>query len=281
MDRRAFGGTGAAVPVIGQGTWMLEKADRRSALATLRRGLDLGLVHIDTAELYGNGGVEKLVGEAIAGRRDQVYLVSKVSPHNASAAGTITACERSLRRLGTDHLDCYLLHWPGSHAIADTIAGFERLRDAGKIRAWGLSNFDVEELEEAAAVAGAERIACNQVLYHLEERSIEDEVLPWCQAHGVAVVGYSPFGSGRFPALSSRGGRLLGEIAAAHGASPRQVALAFLVRRPSLFAIPKAARVAHVEDNAAAGVLALTDDDLTRLDAAFPRRHRRRGVPML
>src|SRR5262249_25902111 len=222
----------------GQGTWMLEKADRPSALATLRRGLDLGLVHIDTAELYGSGRVEELVGEAIAGRRDQVYLVSKVSPHNASAAGTVTACERSLRRLGTDHLDCYLLHWPGSHAIADTIAGFERLRGAGKIRAGGLSNFDAEELEEAAAAAGAERIACNQVLYHLEERSIEHAVLPWCEAHGVAVVGYSPFGSGHFPAASSRGGRMLADIASAHGSTPRHVALRFLLPPPSPFALP-------------------------------------------
>ncbi len=281
MECRSFGGTGATVPAIGQGTWMLEKTDRRSALAALRRGLDLGLVHIDTAELYGSGGVEEVVGEAIAGRRDQVYLVSKVRPHNASAAGTVAACERSLRRLGTDHLDCYLLHWPGSHPIADTIAGFERLRGAGKIRAWGLSNFDVDGLEEAAAVGGAGRIACNQVLYHLAERSIEHEVLPWCEAHGVAVVGYSPFGSGRFPAAASRGGRLLAGIAAAHGSTPRQVALRFLVRRPSLFAIPKAGRVAHVEDNAAAGTLALTDDDLARLDAAFPRRGRRRGVATL
>jgi diketogulonate reductase-like aldo/keto reductase len=281
MERRPFGGTGAAMPVIGQGTWMLEKSDRRGALAALRRGLDLGLVHIDTAELYGSGEVEELVGEAIGGRRDQVYLVSKVRPHNGSSAGTVAACERSLRRLGTDRLDCYLLHWPGSHPIADTIAAFERLREAGKIRAWGLSNFDVDGLAEAAAVAGAGRMACNQVLYHLEERSIEHEVLPWCEAHGVAVVGYSPFGSGHFPAASSRGGRLLADIAVAHGSTPRQVALRFLVRRPSLFAIPKAARVAHVEDNAAAQTLVLTDDDLTRLDAAFPRRGRRRGVPML
>jgi diketogulonate reductase-like aldo/keto reductase len=281
MERRTFGGTGVAVPVIGQGTWMLERSDRRSALAALRRGLELGLLHVDTAELYGNGSVEELVGEVIASRRDEIYLVSKVLPTNASTAGTIAACERSLRRLRTDRLDCYLLHWPGSHPIADTIAGFEHLRRDGKIRAWGVSNFGVEELAEAATVAGAARIACNQVLYHLEERSIEHEVIPWCEAHGVAVVGYSPFGSGRFPSASSRGGRVLGDIAAAHGASPRQVALQFLVGRPSLFAIPKAARVAHVEDNAAAATLALTDDDLARLDGAFPLRRRRRGVPML
>jgi len=281
MERRTFGRTDVAVPVIGQGTWMLERTDRRSALAALRRGLDLGLLHVDTAELYGSGRVEELVGEVVTARRDEVYLVSKVLPKNASTAGTIAACERSLRRLRTDRLDCYLLHWPGSHPIADTIAGFERLRRDGKIRAWGVSNFGVEELEEAAAVVGATSIACNQVLYHLEERSIEHEVMPWCEAHAVAVVGYSPFGSGRFPSTSSRAGRVLGDIAAAHGASPHQVALQFLVRRPSLFAIPKAGRVAHVEDNAAATTLALTDDDLARLDAAFPRRRRRRGVATL
>ena len=281
MERRTFGRTDVAVPVLGQGTWMLERTDRRSALAALRRGLDLGLLHVDTAELYGSGRVEELVGEVVTARRDEVYLVSKVLPKNASTAGTIAACERSLRRLRTDRLDCYLLHWPGPHPIADTIAGFERLRRDGKIRAWGVSNFGVEELEEAAAVVGATSIACNQVLYHLEERSIEHEVMPWCEAHAVAVVGYSPFGSGRFPSTSSRAGRVLGDIAAAHGASPHQVALQFLVRRPSLFAIPKAGRVAHVEDNAAATTLALTDDDLARLDAAFPRRRRRRGVATL
>jgi diketogulonate reductase-like aldo/keto reductase len=278
MERRTFGRTGVAVPVIGQGTWKLERTDRRSALAALRRGLDLGLLHVDTAELYGSGRVEELVGEAIAGRRDEVYLVSKVYPKNASTAGTIAACERSLRRLRTDRLDCYLLHWPGSHPIADTIAGFEHLRRDGKIRAWGVSNFGVGELEEAAAVAGATSIACNQVLYHLKERSIEHEVMPWCEARGVAVVGYSPFGSGRFPSSWRRSGRVLGDIAAAHCVSPRQVALQFLVRRSSLFAIPKAGRVAHVEDNAAAATLVLTDDDVARLDAAFPRGRRRRGV---
>ena len=281
MERRTFGRTDVAVPVLGQGTWMLERTDRRSALAALRRGLDLGLLHVDTAELYGSGRVEELVGEVVTARRDEVYLVSKVLPKNASTAGTIAACERSLRRLRTDRLDCYLLHWPGSHPIADTIAGFERLRRDGKIRAWGVSNFGVEELEEAAAVVGATSIACNQVLYHLEERSIEHEVMPWCEARGVAVVGYSPFGSGRFPSPSSRAGRVLGNIAAAHGASPRQVALQFLVRRSSLFAIPKAGRVAHVEDNAAAATLALTDDDVARLDTAFPRGRRQRGVPTL
>jgi diketogulonate reductase-like aldo/keto reductase len=281
MRLRRFGRTGARVPPIGQGTWELETTSARGAVTALRRGIDLGLTHIDTAEMYGDGRVEEIVGEAIAGCRDRVYLVSKVLPRHASRRGVVDACKRSLRRLRTGHLDCYLLHWPGSHPIADTIAGFETLRQAGLIRAWGVSNFDVPGLEEAAAVAGAEGIACNQVLYHLAERAIEHEVLPWCEARGVAVVGYSPFGSGRFPASTSRGGRVLAEIAAAHGASPRQVALRFLVRRPALFAIPKAARLAHVEDNAAAERLELTAGDLARIDAAFPRGQRRHGVPTL
>src|SRR5438093_1569885 len=249
-------------------------------VAAVRAGLDLGMTHIDTAELYGSGRVEELVGEAIAGRRDQVFLVSKVLPQNASRAGARRACEASLRRLRTDRLDCYLLHWPGRHPLADTIAAFEQLRREGKVRAWGVSNFGVEEMERAAAIAGAERIACDQVLYHLEERTIEHAVIPWCVARGIAVVGYSPFGSGHLPGPRSRGGRVLAEIAAAHGATARQVALAFLVRSPGLFTIPKAARAAHVAENARAGDLALSAEDVRRIDAAFPRRPWR-GLPML
>ena len=258
----------------------MERDDRAAAVAALRAGLDLGMTHIDTAELYGSGRVEELVGEAIAGRRDQVFLVSKVLPQNASRAGTRRACEASLRRLRTDRLDCYLLHWPGRHPLADTLAAFEQLRREGKIRAWGVSNFGLEEMERAAAIAGAERIACHQVLYHLEERTIEHALVPWCVAHGIAVVGYSPFGSGHFPGPRSRGGRVLAEIAAVHGATPRQVALAFLVRSPGLFTIPKAARAAHVAENARAGDLALSAEDVRRIDAAFPRRPWR-GLPML
>jgi diketogulonate reductase-like aldo/keto reductase len=280
VRRAPFGSTGVAVPVIGQGTWNMERDGRAAAAAALRAGLDLGMTHIDTAEMYGAGRVEELVGEAIAGRRDQVFLVSKVLPENASRAGVRRACEASLRRLRTDRLDCYLLHWPGRHPLPDTIAAFEELRREGKIRSWGVSNFDVDELERAAAIAGAERIACNQVLYHLEERTIEHAVIPWCVARGIAVVGYSPFGSGRFPGARTRGGRVLAEIAAAHGATPRQVALAFLVRARGVFTIPKAARAAHVAENARAGELVLSADDVERLDAAFPRG-RRRGLPIL
>jgi diketogulonate reductase-like aldo/keto reductase len=281
VERRPFGPGRRQVPVIGQGTWHLERADRATAIATLRRGLDDGLGHVDTAEMYGDGAAEEIVGEAIAGRRDEVYLVSKVLPEHASRGGTIAACEASLGRLRTDHLDCYLLHWRGRHPLEDTIAAFERLERDGKILAWGVSNFDVSDLEEAWAVAGEGRIACNQVLYHLKERAIEHAVLPWCEKHDVAVVGYSPFGSGRFPSPRTGGGRVLREIAAAHGVSARAVALRFLVRSPSVFTIPKASQPAHADENAAAGALRLGAAELARIDEAFPRGPRPRVLPML
>jgi diketogulonate reductase-like aldo/keto reductase len=194
------------VPTIGQGTWMLEEAERGAALAALRRGLDLGMTHIDTAEMYGDGAAEELVAEAISGRRDEVFLVSKVLPSNASREGTLQACDRSLARLGTDRLDCYLLHWRGRFPLEDTIAAFAELKRAGKILSWGVSNFDVDDLEEALVMAGEGQIACNQVLYHLGERAIEHAVLPWCQQHGVALVAYSPFGQQDFPSPASLAG---------------------------------------------------------------------------
>jgi diketogulonate reductase-like aldo/keto reductase len=275
MRHRTFGPTGKEVSVIGQGTWNLEK-DRRRAVEAVRRGLDAGMTHVDTAEMYGGGEVEELLGEALAGRRDEVFLVSKVLPQNSSRRGTLQACERSLARLRTDHLDCYLLHWRGSHPLEDTFAAFEELRQAGKIRSWGVSNFDEEDLAEAVRLAGEGKIACNQVLYHLKERAIEHAVLPFCEEHGIAVVAYSPFGSGRFPSS-----RVLSEIAGARGATPYQIALAFLTRRPSLFAIPKSSDPRHAADNAAAGDLELTGEEVRRLDEAFPRRPRRPGVPTL
>ncbi|NTX09301.1 aldo/keto reductase [Myxococcus sp. CA056] len=272
MEQRVFGGTGKQVPVLGQGTWQMEEDDREEAIRSLRAGLDLGLTHVDTAELYGHGRVEEsIVSEAIAGRREEVFLVSKVMPSNATYAGTLTACERSLKRLRTDWLDCYLLHWPGSHPLAETVRAFEKLVADGKIRSWGVSNFAVSDLDELLTLTKPEHIACNQVLYHLEERAIEHAVLPWCEEQGVAVVGYSPFGNGRFPKPQSPGGRVLEAIARAHDATARQVALQFLVRRPSLFAIPKASRVAHLRDNAAAVSLKLSADELARIDAAFPK----------
>jgi diketogulonate reductase-like aldo/keto reductase len=281
MERRRFGPTSVEVPIIGQGTWMLEGGDRTAAVAALQRGLDLGMTHVDTAEMYGNGLAEQLVGAAIAGRRDQVFLVSKVLPENASRRGTITACDRSLARLRTDRLDCYLLHWRGRYPLEDTIAAFDQLEHDGKIRSWGVSNFDVADLDEALEIAGPGRIACNQVLYHLGERAIEHHVLPWCQAHGVALVGYSPYGHGDFPAPGSRPGQLLQQIARAHGVTARQVALAFLARRPPLFTIPKASTARHTEENARAADVALTPDDLDRLEAAFPLGESSDQLPML
>ncbi len=281
MQTRPFGSTQRQVAVVGQGTWYLDEADRRTAIAALRRGLDCGMTHIDTAELYGSGAAEDIVGEAIAGRRDEVYLVSKVLPQNASRAGTRAACERSLSHLRTDRLDCYLLHWPGPHPLEQTIAAFEDLIRAGKILAWGVSNFDVPDLEAAQAIAGAGRLACNQVLYHLQERAIEHAVIPWCERHGVAVTGYSPFGHGQFPGPRTAAGRVLADIAEARGVAPRQAALAFLTRRPSLFAIPKASTPAHAEENARAVSLRLSDAEIARIDAAFPRGGEPRGLPML
>ncbi len=282
VERRKFGSTGREVAVIGQGTWYIEQADAKTAIEALRRGLDLGMRHIDTAEMYGSGAAEELVGEAIAGRRDEVFLVSKVLPHNASRNGTAAACERSLKRLRTDRLDCYLLHWRGSHPLEDTVAAFERLRADGKILSWGVSNFDVDDLDEVRAIAGAGHPACNQVLYHLRERAIEHGVIPWCDENGVAVVAYSPFGhAGGFPGPNTAGGRTLKAIADRHNATPRQVALRFLTRRISVFAIPKASNLSHAEENAGAGALNLSDAELAKIDAAFPLGPRPRSQPML
>lgn len=281
MERRRFGPTNREVSVFGQGTWFIETGDRPSAIAALRRGLDLGMSHIDTAEMYGDGLAEDIVGAAIMGRRDEVFLVSKVLPENASRTGAIAACERSLAHLKTDHLNCYLLHWRGRFPLEETVAAFDALQQAGKILSWGVSNFDVADLQDMLAVAGERRIACNQVLYHLDERAIEHRVVPWCEAHDVAVVAYSPFGSGSFPRPSSKGGRVLKEIATRHAATAHQVALRFLVRRPSLFAIPKASKAVHVAENAAAAKLRLSNADFALIDAAFPIGAAPRSLPML
>ena len=279
MRQQNFGRNGPEVSVIGQGTWYIDRGDRKRAVAALRRGIDLGMTHIDTAEMYGDA--ELVIAEAIAGKRDDLFLVSKVLPSNASRRGTIAACERSLKRLKTDRLDCYLLHWRGSYPLAETVAAFEELAHAGKIRAWGVSNFDINDLDEMLAVAGEGRIACNQVLYHLQERAIEHAVIPWCEQHGVAVVAYSPFGHDDFPAPRSKAGQLLQEIADAHQGTPRQVALSFLTRTKSVFAIPKASSADHAVDNAAAGDLVLDKDEIAALDKAFPRGAKPRGLPML
>jgi diketogulonate reductase-like aldo/keto reductase len=277
MRLRRFGNLLRTAAIIGQGTWHIDQGNRVLAVAALRRGIDQGMTHIDTAEIYGDA--ECVVGKAIAGRRDEIFLVSKVPPQDASRAGVVAACERSLARLGTDRLDCYLLHWRGPHPLPETIAGFDDLVGTGKILAWGVSNFDVADLDEAAAVAGPGRIACNQVLYHLGERAIEHAVMPWCERHDVAVVGYSPFGHDSFPGENTPGGRVLAEIAAARDATPRQVALAALARRG--FVIPKASTPEHAAENAAAGDLDLDDDEFAGIDAAFPRGPKPRSLPMI
>jgi diketogulonate reductase-like aldo/keto reductase len=260
MKHRPFGANGPQVPVIGQGTWYIDRGDRAGAIAALRHGIDLGMSHIDTAEMYGDA--ELVVADAVAGRRDDVFLVSKVLPSNASRRGTINACERSLARLRTDRLDCYLLHWRGSYPLAETVAAFEQLVSAGKIRSWGVSNFDADDLDELLAIAGPGKIACNQVLYHLRQRAIEHAVIPWCERNKVAVVAYSPFGHDDFPSPRGKPGELLQRIASAHGASARQAALSFLTREAAVFAIPKAATAAHAADNAAAGALILSAEEI-------------------
>jgi diketogulonate reductase-like aldo/keto reductase len=278
MQLRLFGTTKRPVPVMGQGSWQIETARRADAIAALRAGLELGMTHIDTAEMYGDGASERVIAEAITGRRDEVFLVSKVLPSNASTRGTLTACERSLRNLRTDRLDCYLLHWRGRYPLAETIAAFEALQRDGKILSWGVSNFDVDDLEEVTAIGGPP--ACNQVLYHLGERAIEHAVLPWCERHGTALVAYTPLG--KSAAMYDGGGagaRVLQQIAARHDATPRQVALRFLLRHESVFAIPKAANAAHVAENAAAVDVDLSAADLAAIEAAFGRGPAPRVLP--
>ena len=278
MQLRNFGTTRRPVAAIGQGSWQIEVSRQADAVVALRAGLDLGLSHIDTAEMYGSGASERMIGEAIRGRRDEVFLVSKVLPTNASALGTLRACEQSLKNLGTDHLDCYLLHWRGRYPLAETMSAFAALQRDGKIRSWGVSNFDVADLEEVTAIAGAP--ACNQVLYHLGERAIEHAVIPWCQTHDTAVVAYTPFGpsAARYEATTT-GGRLLQQIGAAHGATARQVALRFLLRDPSLFVIPKAVQLKHVAENAGAANFELGAKEVTAIDNAFPRGPPKHELP--
>jgi diketogulonate reductase-like aldo/keto reductase len=281
MRHHHFGTIGREVSIIGQGTWQIESGDRKRAVAALQRGIELGMTHIDTAEMYGSGQSEQIVSAAIAGHRDDVFIVSKVLPQHASRAGTIKACEQSLRHLKTDYLDCYLLHWRGRYPLQETVAGFEALKHDGKIRSWGVSNFDVDDLEEAASIAGAENIACNQVLYHLRAREVENRVLPWCEERKVALVGYSPYAHSQSVPTSARDRKVLEQIAAAHDATPRQVVLSFLTRRPSLFTIPKASSVDHAEENAGAGGLKLTEPEIRHIDQAFPLNPSQSRLPIL
>lgn len=272
---RKFGWTDLDVPVIGMGTWMIEGRSRdaeRRATEALQLGLDLGMNHIDTAEMYGNGRAEELVAEAVDGQREQVFLVSKVLPSNASYEGTLKACERSLKRLKTDFIDLYLLHWPSSqHPIEETMRAMEKLVDEGMIKFIGVSNFDVEQLREAQNALVKHRIACNQVLYHLAYRGIELELLPYCTENGIAIVGYSPFGHGNFLSSHSRGRKVLAEIAKRQNRTVRQVALNFLTRDSNLFTIPKAGNPDHIRENSGAvGNWKLTDEDIVAIDRTFP-----------
>ena len=259
--------SGEAVPVLGQGTWYMgDHASRRAdEIATLRLGLDFGMTLVDTAEMYGDGASERLVGEAIAGRRDEVFLVSKVLPSNATRHGTIAACERSLKRLGTDRIDLYLLHWRGRTPFAETIAAFEALQDAGKIRHWGVSNMDIDDMREIARAPGGDAMAVNQVLYNLTRRGIEYDLLPQAQARGLPLMAYSPIEQGRLTESPE-----VQDIADRHGVSPAQIALAWVLRQQGVIAIPKASTPAHVQQNRAALEVQLTAQDLTELDDAFP-----------
>ena len=267
---------GETVPALGQGTWMMGegRAARSDEVAALRRGLDLGLTLIDTAEMYADGGAEEITGEAIAGRRDAVFLVSKVLPSHASRAGTIRACEQSLKRLGTDRIDLYLLHWRGGVPLAETMAGMEALKATGKIRHWGVSNIDTDDMAEL--VRTGEGCAANQVLYNLARRGIEFDLMPWCRERGIPLMAYSPIEQGRLlrnPALVA--------LAKARGATPAQMALAFLLNRPQVMVIPKTGSIAHLEENHAAGAIALTDDERKALDAAFSPPRRKTPLEMI
>jgi diketogulonate reductase-like aldo/keto reductase len=279
---RAFGSGFPAVPIIGQGTWNvpLRGNARDEAIRALRAGIELGMVHIDTAEMYGDGGAETLVGEAIAGLpREQLFLVSKVLPQNATFKGTIAACHASMKRMGVEYLDCYLLHWRGSVPLSETMRALEQLVAGGDIRSLGVSNFDVDDLREAQAALKHERIACNQVLYHLGERTIEAHEVPFCRDAGIAIVAYTPFGKGDWH--DAPGAKELARIAKAHDVTAHAVILANLTRGELTFAIPKASSLAHVGENAAAGDLQLTAGESAAIDRAFPVRSRRGGLPSI
>ena len=273
--RTAVFKSGKQVPALGQGTWHLGEGehDRRQEVAALREGIQLGMTLIDTAEMYGEGVAEEIVGEAIKGRRDRVFLVTKVYPHHASRSELPKACERSLKRLGVDAIDLYLLHWRGRTPLSETVEAFQRLRAAGKIRNWGVSNFDVDDMEELSA----DDCAANQVLYNLGNRGIEFDLLPWCQEREMPLMAYSPLG---------QGGRLLKDktlaaVAKQHNATSAQIALAWVLRQPRVIAIPKAGEVEHVRSNASAAEIELTKDDLAALDAAFPRPSEKEPLQML
>jgi diketogulonate reductase-like aldo/keto reductase len=270
--------TGEAIPALGQGTWqMAEDTSRRTQeINALRLGLELGMTLIDTAEMYGEGAAEELVAEAIAGRRDEAFLVSKVYPHHASRAGVVQACERSLKRLRTDRLDLYLLHWRGGVPLEDTVAGFEELRRSSKIRHWGVSNFDTSDMEELVQVPDGANCATNQVLYNVTRRGPEFDLIPWMAAHRMPLMAYSPIEQGRLPQSGA-----LKAIGEKHGASAFQIALAWLLQQPGVIAIPKAGRPDHVRDNQRALEITLSPEELKVIDAQFPPPSRKRPLEMI
>ncbi|HVS45776.1 MAG TPA: aldo/keto reductase [Verrucomicrobiae bacterium] len=272
MRTRSFGLGGVQVPVIGQGTWNFPEGGTRrtQAVAALRRGIELGMTHIDTAEMYGGGRVEEILGDALSSLpREALFVTSKVLPGNASYAGTIAACDATLRRMRLDYLDCFLLHWPGDHPLEATMRALEDLVERGKARFIGVSNFDLPELREARSYLQKIPLSCNEVLYHVRERGIERRLLPYCAAESIALVGYTPFGRGRFPRESAAAGAIAA-IARARGVTSRQVILGFLTRTAPLFAIPKASSIEHVEENAGAGDLVLDAAEIAAIDAAYP-----------
>jgi len=268
--KHRFGWTPDEIPLLGQGTWMIEQNGREQAVAALRFGVEQGMTVIDTAEMYGNGQAEEIVGEALAGLRGRVFLVSKVLPSNAFFDGILNACERSLKRLRTDRLDLYLLHWPSREPIKETMRGLEELVKRKMTRYIGVSNFDVDGLKSAQAVLKEQRLACNQVLYHLKDRGIERKLIPYCREHGIAVMGYSPFGHGQFPKPQTKAGRVLRQVAAKEDRTERQVALNFLTR-DGVYAIPKAGKPTHVWENSQALNWTMSEESVARIEEAFPR----------
>ncbi len=270
--------SGETVPQLGQGTWHMGESGRarKDEVTALKLGLDLGMTLIDTAEMYGNGGAEEVVAETVAGRRYECFIVSKVLAENSTRAGTIAACERSLKRLKTDRIDLYLLHWRGRPELAETVSGFEALLASGAIRAWGVSNFDIDDMEELVALQGGAACASNQVLYNLRRRGIEAGVLPWCRERGMPIMAYSPIEQGRL--LRDRA---LTGVAIRHRATPAQIALAWVLRHTDMMVIPKATTLEHVRENRAALDIALTEQDLAELNRAFPPPKGRRPLELL
>jgi len=279
MTRTVHLPDGLEVPALGQGTWHMGESARlkQQEITALKLGIELGMTLIDTAEMYGSGGAEEMIAEAIAGRRDELFLVSKIYPHNASRTGVPAACERSLRRLRTDRIDLYLLHWPGSHPLAETVDAFEALKAGGKIRYWGVSNFDTAEIKQVSSLPNGAACATDQVLYNPDTRGIEFDLLPWCAHQHMPIMAYSPVG---------QGGRLLrskalAAVAKRHEATPAQIAIAWSLRSGAAISIPKATNPAHVRENAAAGDITLTAQDLAEIDAAHPPPRNKQGLGIL